>query len=151
MKTCVLAVASCRLSSRLGRPIRAWMRQTTLTTAGQDVSPTYDGWEQNADGTYSLHFGYFNRNADEELDVPIGPNNTFEAASPIAASRRTSIRTERWWVFRVDVPANWPKEQRVDLDVDDPRAGPTRRRAGSSLSGKSTRISSRRTPRATRR
>jgi hypothetical protein len=24
---------------------------------GQDISPTFDGWQQNADGTYSFYFG----------------------------------------------------------------------------------------------
>ena len=28
---------------------------------GQDVSPTFDGWERNRDGTYNFYFGYFNR------------------------------------------------------------------------------------------
>ncbi len=32
----------------------------------------------NSDGTYTLHFGYFNRNTEEELDVPIGPDNSFD-------------------------------------------------------------------------
>src|SRR5215467_6233634 len=45
---------------------------------GQDVSPTFDGWERNPDGTFSLWFGYFNRNTEEEVDVPIGPENTFD-------------------------------------------------------------------------
>ena len=40
---------------------------------GQDVSPTFDGWQQNADGTFTLHFGYFNRNSEEEFDVPDRP------------------------------------------------------------------------------
>ena len=28
-----------------------------------------------ADGTYSILFGYFNRNMKQELDIPIGPEN----------------------------------------------------------------------------
>src|SRR5439155_15879485 len=45
---------------------------------GQDVSPTFDGWERNPDGTFSLWFGYFNRNTEEEVDVPLGPENNFD-------------------------------------------------------------------------
>ena len=36
--------------------------------------------------------GYFNRNAKEALDVPIGPNNKVEPGGRIWGSRRTSSR-----------------------------------------------------------
>src|SRR5437773_2543581 len=45
---------------------------------GQDVSPTFDGWQQNKDGSYTLYFGYFNRNFEEEVDIPIGHDNNFD-------------------------------------------------------------------------
>ena len=45
---------------------------------GQDVSPTFDGWESNPDGSYNFYFGYLNRNREEALDVPIGPENNFD-------------------------------------------------------------------------
>ena len=41
--------------------------------SGQSVTPAYEGWFQNSDGTYSLMFGYYNRNYTEQVDVPIGP------------------------------------------------------------------------------
>ncbi|PYS50963.1 MAG: hypothetical protein DMG13_19890 [Acidobacteria bacterium] len=79
---------------------------------GQDVSPTFDGWEQNSDGTYSLHFGYFNRNSEEELDVLIGPENNVDPGGD--RGQPTHFYTARkWWVFKVTVPKDWPKEQRV--------------------------------------
>src|SRR4029453_307326 len=83
MKTCVLTVACCALlvsGADLSGPPSA-IAQTPAPPAydrGQDISPTSDGWEQNADGSYSLYFGYFNRNTGEEIDVPIGSNNTFD-------------------------------------------------------------------------
>src|SRR5437763_5386121 len=45
---------------------------------GQNVAPAFEGWEQNADGTYSFFFGYLNRNYEEQVDIPIGPNNAIE-------------------------------------------------------------------------
>ena len=30
--------------------------------SGQDVVPSFDGWLHNPDGTYTMVFGYFNRN-----------------------------------------------------------------------------------------
>ena len=43
---------------------------------GQNVAPIFEGWEHNTDGTYSMVFGYLNRNYEEEVDIPVGPNNT---------------------------------------------------------------------------
>jgi hypothetical protein len=42
---------------------------------GQDVVPVFEGWERNADGTINMVFGYMNRNYEEEVDIPVGPDN----------------------------------------------------------------------------
>jgi hypothetical protein len=44
---------------------------------GQIVSPAYEGWWPNEDGSFTLFFGYFNSNWEEELDIPVGPENYF--------------------------------------------------------------------------
>src|SRR5262245_56291890 len=41
----------------------------------------YDGWLKNADGSYTLSFGYFNYNSVEVTIAPWG-NNTFTAGDP---------------------------------------------------------------------
>jgi hypothetical protein len=79
---------------------------------GQDISPTFDGWEQNPDGTYTLHFGYFNRNTEEELDVPVGPDNSVEPGGDRGQPTHF-YASRKWWVFKTVVPKDWPKEQRV--------------------------------------
>src|SRR4029453_1213073 len=38
-----------------------------LHDSGQDVTPAFEGWYKNADGTFDLLFGYQNRNLKEEL------------------------------------------------------------------------------------
>jgi hypothetical protein len=91
----------------------AYAQTPTVYDRGQDISPTYDGWEQNADGSYSLYFGYFNRNAGEEVDVSIGPNNSFDGGVADRGQPTHFYPNRKWWVFKVDVPANWPKEQRL--------------------------------------
>jgi len=47
-------------------------------TRGQNVSPAFEGWEQRADGTRYFIFGYLNRNWEEELDVPVGTENSVQ-------------------------------------------------------------------------
>ena len=40
---------------------------------GQNVAPVYEGWQHNPDGSYSMVFGYLNRNYEEEVDIPLDP------------------------------------------------------------------------------
>ena len=80
---------------------------------GQDVSPTYDGWDRNADGSYTLHFGYFNRNTEEEFDVPVGPDNRFDLENGDQGQPTHFYAGRRWWVFNVVVPKDWPKDKRA--------------------------------------
>jgi hypothetical protein len=116
MKTCLLVAAVLVLSGADPSGPGSANAQTPAPSTydrGQDISPTYDGWEQNADGSYSLYFGYFNRNAGEEIDIPIGPNNTFDGGVADRGQPTHFYPNRKWWVFNVTVPANWPKEQRV--------------------------------------
>ena len=50
--------------------------------SGQSVTPAYEGWFKNPDGTLSLLVGYFNRNRKQTLDIPVGPNNRIEPGGP---------------------------------------------------------------------
>lgn len=80
---------------------------------GQDVSPTFDGWEANPDGTYSFYFGYLNRNSDEEIDIPLGPENHFDLGNGDQGQPTHFYPSRRWFVFKVTVPADWPKDKRL--------------------------------------
>ena len=80
---------------------------------GQDVSPTFNGWKPNTDGTSTLYFGYFNRNSEEEVDIPIGPNNNFDLGNIDQGQPTHFYPSPRWWVFGVVVPKDWPKDKRV--------------------------------------
>src|SRR5205085_317868 len=55
--------------------------ETMLTySRGQAILPAYEGFHPNADGTIDLWFGYLNQNYQEELDIPIGPDNMISPA-----------------------------------------------------------------------
>ena len=79
---------------------------------GQSVTPAYEGWYPNPDGTFSLSFGYFNRNTTEVLDIPVGRDNVVEPGDA-NHGQPTHFRTGRHWgVFTVRVPADFG-DQRV--------------------------------------
>src|SRR5207244_2637743 len=74
---------------------------------GASVTPAYEGWYQNADGTYSMLVGYYNRNAKQTLDIPVGPNNKIEPGDP-DQGQPTHFETGRQWgVFVVKVPRDF--------------------------------------------
>lgn len=75
--------------------------------SGQSVTPVFEGWYRNPDGTHSLSFGYFNRNATEELDIPIGSNNFIEPGDPNQGQAAHFSPRRHWGVFAVTVPANF--------------------------------------------
>jgi hypothetical protein len=60
--------------------------QSLTYSKGQNVAPAYEGWEQEPDGTKYFVFGYMNRNWEEEIDVPVGPENGFSLAGKTAAA-----------------------------------------------------------------
>ena len=80
---------------------------------GQDVSPVFQGWERNADGTFTLHFGYLNRNSEEEVDVPLGPENKFDMGNGDQGQPTHFYPGPRWFVFKVVVPQDWPPDKRA--------------------------------------
>ena len=73
----------------------------------QSIAPAYEGWEQNDDGTFNLVFGYMNRNWDQELDVPIGPDNRLEPGGPDRGQPTHFQPRRNRHVFRVQVPADF--------------------------------------------
>ena len=42
------------------------------------VAPYFDGFLTNDDGSYTLQFGFMNRNESELIEIPLGPNNFIE-------------------------------------------------------------------------
>ncbi len=83
---------------------------------GQSVSASYEGWYPNPDGTRSLVFGYFNRNYEEYLDIPIGPNNRFEPGPADRGQPTHFFPRRQTGVFAVVVPADFG-DQRLTWSV----------------------------------
>ena len=46
--------------------------------SGQTIAAVFEGWERRPDGSFDMVFGYMNRNYEEILDVPLGPDNKLE-------------------------------------------------------------------------
>ena len=55
----------------------------TLYRFGQSIQPIFEGFERNGDGTFTMWFGYLNRNYDETPNIVIGESNTFLIAEGV--------------------------------------------------------------------
>ena len=80
---------------------------------GQSIQPAFEGWMKNPDGSFSLWFGYLNRNYEETPDIPIGSNNGFGAGGEDLGQPTHFLTRRQPWAFKVTVPADWPKDKDV--------------------------------------
>jgi len=80
---------------------------------GQNVAPAFEGWERNPDGTINMVFGYLNRNYEEEVDIPIGPNNRVDLGGDDRGQPTHFYPRRQRFVFKVVVPGDWDKNRKV--------------------------------------
>jgi len=79
---------------------------------GQGVAPVFEGFDVNPDGSFNMWFGYMNRNYEEELDIPVGPNNSFEPGGDRGQPSHFQIRRHKD-VFKVVVPKDFGDQKLV--------------------------------------
>lgn len=81
--------------------------------SGQNVVPAYEGWVPNPDGTFSLVFGYFNRNWEEEMFIPVGPDNHIDPGGPDRGQPTYFAPRRGKSVFEIVVPKDFGKKEVV--------------------------------------
>jgi len=125
MTTCVRRVTTCvrplvwagilvALSSAAqGVNAQDELAFTLKYSSGQDVQPIFEGWSRNADGSFAMHFGYLNRNFVEELNVPIGPDNSVEPGGPDRGQPTYFYTRVNRNLFSVTVPNDWGSKELV--------------------------------------
>jgi len=78
---------------------------------GESVTASFEGWYPNPDGTHSLVFGYFNRNYEEHLDIPVGEDNRFEPGPADRGQPTYFFPRRQTGVFAIIVPADFGDQQ----------------------------------------
>ena len=100
----------------IAAPLFAQTRASDLTNlrhwTGQGVSPVYEGFDINPDGSYNMWFGYMNRNYEEELDIEVGANNSFEPGGDRGQPTHFTTRRHKD-VFKVTVPKDFGDQKLV--------------------------------------
>jgi hypothetical protein len=75
--------------------------------SGRNVVPYLEGWIKNPDESFDFVFGYFNRNTEEELAIPAGPDNSVMPGGPDRGQPTYFVARRQPRVFRVRVPKDW--------------------------------------------
>jgi len=98
----------------LGNAAHVFAQQLPLEPrhdAGQNITGVFEGWFRNPNGSFTLLFGYYNRNQKEDVDVPIGPNNRIEPGGPDRGQPTHFMPGRMWGNFTINVPAAFGTEK----------------------------------------
>lgn len=87
--------------------------QSLSYTSGQNVSPAFEGWEEDAQGNRFFLFGYMNRNWQEEIDVPVGPDNSFNVGGADQGQPTHFLPRRNRFVFRVAAPKTFTEKDEL--------------------------------------
>ena len=74
---------------------------------GASITPAFEGWYRNDDGSFSMLIGYYNRNSKEALTIPVGPNNRIEPGEPDQGQPTFFETGRQWGVFVLKVPKDF--------------------------------------------
>ena len=102
---CTLLLALTALTAASG--------QTIIYSRGQNVAPAFEGWERNPDGTFNMVFGYMNRNMDEHVYIPVGPDNMLEPGGVDQGQPAYFMPRRNRYVFSVQVPSDFGEQELV--------------------------------------
>jgi hypothetical protein len=86
---------------------------------GSGITGAFEGWFTSEAGkdTRTFLVGYFNRNTQEELDVPIGPNNRIEPGGPDWGQPTHFLPSRRYGMFAIPVPRDFKPEDKYTWTI----------------------------------
>lgn len=101
----------CLATVLLSRPVDTQTRFTY--SSGQSLTPAYEGWWPNEDGSATMFFGYMNSNWEQEFDVPIGPQNAIEPGGPDQGQPTHFFPRRNPFLFTIRVPKDFGNKELV--------------------------------------
>jgi hypothetical protein len=102
-----LQPAPCRQRSPLDFARGEQLPNEPFRQFGTSVTGAFEGWFPAPDGTRYFLIGYLNRNNNQAVDVPIGPNNHIDPGGPDMGQPTHFLPGRHWGMFVVKVPAEF--------------------------------------------
>ena len=101
----VAAVRTVNAQSEVGYQLRY--------NSGQPIQPIFEGWSKNPDGTFTMHFGYLNRNYVEEVHIPLGQQNNIDPGGPDRGQPTYFYPRVNRRMFNTVVPKDFGKKELI--------------------------------------
>jgi hypothetical protein len=80
--------------------------------SGASITGAFEGWYHNPDGSRAFLLGYYNRNSQQELDIPIGPDNHIDPGGPDMGQPTHFLTGRQWGMFSVPVSRDFKAEDK---------------------------------------
>jgi hypothetical protein len=87
--------------------------QVPVPKDNDNITPVYEGWLPNADGSFELVFGYMNREWESETSIPLGAANTMDPGGPDHGQPTNFFPRRNRFVFKVHVPKDFGTKEIV--------------------------------------
>ncbi len=84
---------------------------------GASITGAFEGWYESGAGARGFLVGYYNRNTQEELDIPIGPNNRIEPGGPDMGQPTHFLPTRKFGMFVIPVPKGFTAEDKLTWTI----------------------------------
>ena len=84
---------------------------------GAGVTGAFEGWFVNKDGSRSFLVGYYNRNSQQTLDVPVGSDNRIEPGGPDMGQPTHFLPGRQYGMFVVPVPKTFGPDDRLTWTI----------------------------------
>jgi hypothetical protein len=82
-------------------------------SSGQSISPAYEGWWENDDGSFTMFFGYMNTNWAQEFDIPVGAANNIDPGGPDQGQPTHFYPRRNPFLFTIRVPKDFGKKELI--------------------------------------
>jgi hypothetical protein len=84
---------------------------------GSGITPSFEGWFDNADGSHNFLVGYLNRNRAQDVEVPVGADNRIEPGGPDLGQPTHFLAGRQYGMFVVTVPKSYAASDRLTWTI----------------------------------
>ena len=102
-----VAIAVIAVATGLAQVSRPPLSLEPLGVSGEAIFPAFEGWGPDKNGDPLLLLGYYNRNKNQTLDIPIGPDNRIEPDGPDYGQPTHFYAGRQHGVFAIRVPKDF--------------------------------------------
>ena len=78
-----------------------------------NITPVYEGWVPKPDGSYDLLFGYMNHDWNDQVSIPVGPDNNLQPGGPDVGQPTNFFPRRNRFAFQVHVPKDFGSKEIV--------------------------------------